>query len=114
MAINTGRQLYVADIAATTDTTLLGPVPDNNRWVVTSLVAHSLDGGTGGDVDIFISTDTSSATSERVRREPVTADDQAPIDTPIALVAGEYLLCNNSVANISIDGTYTTYTGGDV
>lgn len=112
MAIKTGEQILQQAMAAATDVTL-SEAASSTREVITSLVAHSTQSAVG-DIEIFISDDATSAAAERIREITMAADETQIIDTPIPLAAGKFLIAKADNANMTIDGTKTVYSGGDV
>lgn len=94
-----------------TDTTLLNPT--TGRAIVTSLVLSQTTGA-GETVDLFLSSDASSATAERIERVVLAANETIDPASMVnfAIPDGYYLIAKGTTGSIvTAFLTYTQYTG---
>jgi hypothetical protein len=109
MPINSGNA--ASAVVLITDTTLLNPTP--GRAVITSLVLSQTTGA-AETIDLFLSSDSSSATAERIERV-VLASNETVDPTSMANFAipeGYYLIAKGTTGSIvTAFLTYTQYSG---
>lgn len=83
-----------------------------SRWAVTIINLHE-HSGVGDTVDLFISADAVSASTERIDQLVLGANEtKSSLFTTAVLEAGEFLLGNAVTgALVNVEAIYTAYSG---
>ena len=112
MSIVSGRVIGRNNLVASTDNTVANPAA-GTKHIVTTLIVHERGGGTA-NVDLFLSGDASSDTSERIERLTLGANEAKSFSVPIGVTEGQYLIIQSDVGNVNYRGLYTYRDGADV
>lgn len=114
MSIASGRVIGASGITAigATDTTILNP-STGQTFDVYELYAHDRS-GSGTTLEIFLSSDATSAAGERVRYVSIGANETKTLEG-LTVPAGYYLIGKAGAADrINITGKYTFRDGSNV
>lgn len=111
MAVESGKPIAHTTMSASTDSTVTNSGASETREVY-SLVFHD-HGGSGANVEIFLSSDSTSAAAERIERITLAANETTAAK-PVAVGQSQYLIAKPDAANINYHGAYTLRNGGDI
>lgn len=111
MAINTGQSTGV--IAVLASDTICDETPVGETHEHYGAYVHNTNSSGTVSVEVFVSTDSSSALSERVSLQLVGAgeDKRLPV---ITIDASSHLLLKGDATGVNFHSTFTKRTGGDV
>ena len=110
MAIKSGQVIDRVTLSATTDATVTNSTATESREVY-SLVIHEY-GGVGGNVDLYLSADATSAAGERIERIVIGANETKLFNV-VGVAASQYLVIQSSVGSVNYHGLYTLRNGDD-
>ena len=94
-----------------TDTTVLNNT-SNGRWTVKSISLHD-HSGSGDTVDLFKSSDATSAAAERIDQIVLAANEtKQVVFVPVEIPSGYYLIANATTgARVNTEAVYTARDG---
>ena len=110
MAIKSGKPIDRIDLTASTDATVRNPATGETDEVY-QLNAHATT-GTGGNVDLFLSDDATSAAGERIDRITLSGNDTDTFK-PVVVNSTKYLIAQSDFAGCTLNGAFTQRTGSD-
>lgn len=111
MTIKSGQQIPVTAVG-TGDTTVLSSAAQTSKEVW-SLTLHNTGATDNISVELFLSSDGTSATGERIAQEYLDAAKTKSI-RPFVVPATYFLIAKASVAGVNAYGIFTLRTGADV
>lgn len=96
---------------ANADTTILNNTTEG-RWVVKQISLHDYNSG-GDTVELFLSSDATSAAGERIDRIVLGANETKPgLFVPFNIPAGSYLIAKATTGSrINVEAIYTSRDG---
>lgn len=114
MSIISGRALGGASglvAIAAADTTIANPAT-GTTFDVYDLYVHDC-GGVGGTIEIFLSSDATSAAAERVRQSVVGANETKAL-IGLVIPSGYFLIGKALATGLNVTGKYTYRDGSNV
>jgi len=111
MAIKSGQPIDRVEMTATTDSTVVSCGASETKEVY-SLIFHD-HGGAGATVELFLSSDATSAAAERIDNIVIGANE-TKLANSISVAQSQYLIAKPSAGSINYHGAYTLRNGGDV
>ncbi len=111
MSVKSGRMTGLITLTAATDITIRQS-PSNTSSEFYNLVLTDT-GGAGGTIDLFLSTDSTSAGGELIERITLAAYE-AKNALPVGIPSTQYLIARASAGGMVAHGGYIYRDGGDV
>ena len=111
MAVKSGQSIDETTMTASTDATVVNSGDSETKEVY--LLSFHDQGGSGGNVELFLSNDDTSASGERI--DYIALDPNQRKEAVLAVVnSGKYLIAKPDASDITFHGAYALRNGGDL